>query len=130
MLDDAIINYIILFIILEYFEVSWQKAPSIMGMLLRMYYFYKKNILIFLLLHPTYYFAILFAMLCDLHWSAIILLFIKTFDIATKIKLIEQVFVKRELSQELALVLLAPIHKLLPYIGIIIYPIFIVLALL
>lgn len=129
MLDDAIINYIIIFIILEYFEVSWQRAPSIMGMLLRMHYFYEKNILLFLILHPTYYFAILFAMLCDLHWSALILLFIKTFDIATKIKLIEQVFIKRELSQELALVLLAPIHKLLPYIGIVIYPIFIILAL-
>lgn len=129
MLDDAIIDYILLFIILEYFEVSWQRAPSLMGMLLRMYHFYHKNIIIFLLLHPTYYFALLFAMLCDLHWSALLLVFFKTFDIATKIKLLEQVFIKKKLSHELTVVLLTPIHKFLPYIGIVIYPIFILLAL-
>jgi hypothetical protein len=68
-------------------------------------------------------------MLCDLHWSAMLLVLLKTFDIAMKIRLIEQVFTKRALSQELTLVLLAPLHKFLPYIGIIIYPIFIILAL-
>ncbi|MEA1891173.1 MAG: hypothetical protein U9N33_00510 [Campylobacterota bacterium] len=125
MITEATLNYILLFIILELYEVSWQKAPSIMGMLIRMNRYYSKNIFLFLIMQPTFYFAIGFAMLSNYHPSAMILLFIKTVDIATKILLIEQVFIKRELSQELTLVLLAPINHFLPYIGVIIYPVFI-----
>jgi len=128
MISDAVLNYILLFILLEIFEVSWQKAPSIMGMLIRMYQHYKRSVLIFLIMHPTFYFAIGFTMLTNYSTASLILLFIKTFDIATKILLIEQVFIKRELSQELSLVLLAPINKLVPYLGVLFYPVLILLA--
>jgi len=128
MINDAIINYVLLFVLLEIYEISWQKAPSIMGMLIRMNNHYSKNIFLFLLMQPTFYFAIGFTMLSDYAPSAMILLFIKTVDIATKIVLIEQVFVKKELSQELTLILLAPINSFLPYIGLLIYPILIALA--
>ena len=128
MINDVIINYILIFIILEIYEISWQKDPSIMGMLIRMYKYYQKSIFVFLIMQPTFYFAIGFAMLTNYAPSAMILLFIKTFDIATKILLIEQVFTKKELSQDLSLVLLAPINSFLPYIGLIIYPPLIALA--
>jgi len=128
MINDLILNYVLLFILLETVEISWQKAPSIMGMLIRMYKYYQKSIFIFLVMQPTFYFAIGFAMLTNYAPSALILLFIKTFDIATKILLIEQVFTKKELSQELSLILLAPINSFLPYIGLLIYPPLIALA--
>ena len=125
MLNELIINYLILFIALELYEVSWQKADSIMGMLIRMHKQYSKSIFLFLIMNPTFYFSIWFAMVSDYSPSAMILLFIKTMDLATKILLIEQVFIKKELSQDLALVLLAPINKFLPYIGLFLYPILI-----
>ncbi|MCD6259997.1 MAG: hypothetical protein J7J31_10400 [Helicobacteraceae bacterium] len=100
-----------------------------MGMLLRMYKYYNKSIWLFLIMHPTFYFAIGFAMLSDYNGFALLLLFIKTLDVATKILLIQQVFVKRELSQELSLVLLAPINGFLPYLGVVLYPLLILLAL-
>ncbi len=128
MINDVILNYILIFIVLEIYEISWQKAPSIMGMLIRMQKYYKKSIFLFLIMQPTFYFTIGFAMLSNYAPSALILLFIKTFDIATKIILIEQVFVKRELSQELSLILLAPINSFLPYIGLLVYPPLIALA--
>ena len=128
MIDDLILNYILLFVLLEIYEISWQKAPSIMGMLIRMYKYYQKSIFVFLIMQPTFYFAIGFAMLTNYAPSALILLFIKTFDIATKILLIEQVFIKKELSQELSLILLAPINSFLPYIGLLVYPPLIALA--
>lgn len=128
MINDLILNYVLLFILLEIYEISWQKAPSIMGMLIRMQKHYSKSILLFLIMHPTFYFAIGFVMLSNYAPSAMILLFIKTFDIATKILLIEQVFIKKELSQELSLILLAPINNFLPYIGLLIYPPLIALA--
>jgi hypothetical protein len=68
-------------------------------------------------------------MLSDYNVYAMIMLFIKTVDVATKILLIEQVFTKRELSQDLSLILLAPINSFLPYLGLLIYPPLILLAL-
>lgn len=128
MINDAILNYLLLFILLEFYEVYWQKAPTLMGMLIKMHTVYSKNIFLFLIMQPTFYFSIAFVMVTNYAPTAMILLFIKTVDIATKILLIEQVFVKKELSHEMSLILLAPINNFLPYIGIALYPILIVLA--
>ena len=128
-IDDQILNYVILFIILELYEINWQKAETLMGMLVRMYQYYHKNIFLFLMMQPTFYFSIGFAMLSDYNPYALMLLFIKTIDIATKIQLLEQVFTKQELTHELNIVLLTPINRLLPYIGAVMYPILIILAL-
>ncbi|MEA3371952.1 MAG: hypothetical protein U9Q40_11490 [Campylobacterota bacterium] len=128
MINETVLNYILLFILLELVEVSWQKAPTIMGMLIRMYQHYKKSVILFLIMQPTFYFTIGFAILTDYSAASLFLVFIKTFDIATKILLIEQVFIKKELSQDLSLVLLAPINAFLPYIGVVLYPILIALA--
>lgn len=129
MIDDLILNYVLLFVFLELYEITWQKAPSIMGMVIRMYRYYSKSIFLFLLMQPTFYFSIGFVMLSDYNVYAMILLFLKTVDVATKILLIEQVFIKRELSHDLSLILLAPINSFLPYLGLLIYPPLILLAL-
>ncbi|RLA69779.1 MAG: hypothetical protein DRG24_07940 [Epsilonproteobacteria bacterium] len=93
-----------------------------MGMLLRMYQRYQSSMLIFLIMHPTFYFAIWLIMVTDASFGAIALLFIKTIDVATKIILIQQIFEKKELSQEMSMMLLAPLHPLLPYLGVFVYP--------
>ncbi len=129
MIDDLILNYVLLFVLLEFFEVSWQKAPTIMGMIIKMHRYYSKSIFLFLIMHPTFYFSIGFAMLTDLNMYAMILLFLKTLDISAKILLIEQIYTKRELSQELSLILLAPINNFLPSIGMFVYPLLILFAL-
>ena len=118
-----------LFTLLEVFEIYWQKAPTIMGMFLRMHKFYKKSIFLFLVMHPTFIFSIGFAMLSDYTLSSLILLLLKTADIITKIVLIEKIFNKKELSHEMSLIFLAPIDNFLPYIGLLIYPFFIIGAL-
>lgn len=129
MMNDDLLNYLIVFVLFEIFEVWWQKAPSIMGMLLRMYKYYSKSIFLFLMMHPTFYFSIGFAMLCDYNIYAVLMLLLKTADVIAKIMLIEQVFTKRELSHELSLILLAPINSFLPYIGLLVYPPLVLLAL-
>lgn len=128
MTNDLILNYVLLFMILELYEVTWQKAPTVMGMISRMNKYYSKSIFLFLIMHPTFYFSIGFAMLTDYNIFAMILLFLKTADIATKILLIEQIFKKKKLSHELSLALLTPINNFLPYVGLFIYPLFIILA--
>ena len=127
-IDELVLNYILLFIILEFYEISWQKAPSIMGMIIRMNNYYSKSIFLFLIMQPTFIFSIGFFILTDYNIYAMILLFIKTVDVVTKILLIEQVFTKRKLSQEMSLILLAPINSFLPYMGLLIYPPLIALA--
>lgn len=128
MIDDLILNYVVIFILLELFEINYQKAPTIMGMLINMYRYYSKSIFLFLIMQPTFYFSIGFAMLSGYNIFAMILLSIKTVDVLSKIILIEQVFTKRRLSHELSLVLLAPIDKFLPYLGLLIHPVLIILA--
>ena len=100
-----------------------------MTMLSRMYHRYKENILLFFVLHPTYYLGIWLVMVTDASFGAIILLFIKTVDIATKVILIQQVFEKKELSAEMTMMLNAPLHPLMPYIGVFVYPPLVYMAL-
>jgi hypothetical protein len=122
MIEDTLLNYIILFIVLELYEVQWQKSNTMIGMLARMYQQYSKSIFVFLLMHPTFYFAIMFMILSDYNTYAIAILLIKGIDIAIKILLLKKVFIEKELSQELSLALLSPLHKLVPYVGLLVYP--------
>ncbi len=111
----------LIYIILELFETQWQKADTLMGMLQNMYERYRRNVILFLLLHPTFYFTIYLAMITDYRVEVLIVLFIKTVDIATKILLMIQLFEKEEASVELSQVLQTPLHKAMPYIGLFLY---------
>ncbi len=122
MMDDLILNYIILFMLLEIYEVQWQKANTLIGMLSKMYQYYSRNIFLFLIMHPTFYFTIGFMVLCEYNIFSVTLFSIKALDIAMKIVLIKQVFIDKETSDEMTLALLTPLNKLLPYLGVLIYP--------
>ena len=128
MIDEIILNYIIVYIVLEVYEVQWQKAATMIGMLARMYEHYKKSIFIFLVMHPTFYFAIYFMLLTDYNFYAVLLFCIKALDIGMKIMLIKQVFIDKKVSNELSVALLSPINKFLPYAGVAVYPFTIYLA--
>ncbi|MEA2073617.1 MAG: hypothetical protein U9O86_08530 [Campylobacterota bacterium] len=129
MFSDVVFNYIVVFIALEVYEVQWQKATTIIGMLARMYEHYQKSIFIFLVMHPTFYFAMALMVMSDYNVYAITLFSIKAVDIATKIVLIKKVFIDRDLSEELTLALLAPLNRFYPYIGVVLYPVLIYLVL-
>lgn len=128
-IDDAILKILLFFIVLELYEVSWQKEKTLIRMLTRMYHYYSRSVFLFLLMHPSFYFSIGFMIFSDFNGYAILLVVIKTADILTKIKLIEAVFIKQKISQEMSVMLLSPIHPLLAYIGVIGYPYLIYMAL-
>ena len=129
MINELILNYIIIFVLLEIYEVQWQKAQTMIGMLARMYAHYKKSIFVFLIMHPTFYFSIFFMLATDYNQYAIFLFSMKALDIAMKMLLIKQVFIEKKVTQEVSQALLAPLNKFLPYIGIVFYPSLILLAL-
>lgn len=126
---DIILDYVMLFVILEIVEISWQKSDTIMGMLNKMYKYYNKNVLLFFAMHPTFSFSLGFAILTDYTLGSMLLAGTKTLDIIVKLIFIDKIFIKKELSHEMSLIILAPIDKFLPYIGLLIYPIFIIMAL-
>ena len=118
---ENIVILLIIYIGLELFEIQWQKADNLIGVLGKLYRYYHKNIILFFLMHPTFYFGIGLAMVTDLAFSAIALVFIKTVDMATKILLIQQVFEKKELSAEMSAMLIAPLHPHMPYLSVLFF---------
>lgn len=121
-MQDTLLNYIVFYIILEVYEVQWQKATTLLGMLARMYAHYQKSAFVFLLMHPTLYFAIFFMLGSDYNGYAVALFSIKSIDIATKMLLLKKVFIEKELSEEITMALLMPLNKFFPYLGLVIYP--------
>lgn len=128
MLSEIILTYIIFFVILEFYEVQWQKATTMMRMLARMYKYYQSNIFFFFFRHPTFYLSIYLMILTDYNIYAVSIFFIKVVDIAMKVMLIKQIFIDKKMSHELSLALLAPLPKGLPYIGLLLYPVLVFLA--
>ncbi len=121
--------YIVIYIAFELYEVQWQKADTMQGMLFRMYHYYKRSIFVFLLMHPTFYFAASFMIFTHYNIYALLLFAIKSADIATKLILMKQIFIDKEVSSEMSMMLQTPIHWMLPYIGLTVYPFLIYMAL-
>lgn len=118
---ENILLLLLFYIGLEIFELQWQKANTLMDILGNLYRYYQKNIFLFFIMHPTYYFGIGLAMITDLSLGAVALLFIKTVDIATKVILLQQVFEKKELTAEMSAMLLAPLHPYMMYLSVVVY---------
>ena len=127
---ETLVTLMVFYLFFEFFEASWQKAPTLLEMLVRMYRRYHKSIFYFLLLHPTYYFAVWLLLQTHLSLPSVLLLFIKTVDMTTKIVLMQQVFEKQELSAPLQEMLTTPLEKWMPYVGLAVYPPLVLWALL
>jgi len=120
---------VLFYILLEIYEVQWQSAPTLMDMLLRMYKYYNKSIFLFLIMHPTLYFAIWLMMFSDYNLYALMLFLLKAADIFTKLYFIKQIFIDKQISDELKIVLLTPLDKYMPYMGVLVYPPLVYMAL-
>jgi len=96
-------EYVLLLLIAELFEAFTQRSQTLLGVLQKLYVYYKKSIFLFFLIQPGFY-VILYIILVTgvLNASMIFLLAIKIFDMFYKIELIKSVFVKREVSMEVA----------------------------
>ncbi len=128
-MNETTLLLMLAYVILELYEISWQRANSMMGMLSRMHRFYRKSALLFFIMHPTYPFIMYLILFYGIKTAFIMMFLLKTIDIIVKVLLMQQVFEKHQLSNEMSAMLLAPIHPLMPFIGLLIYPPFIYMAL-
>ncbi len=91
--------FLIILIFLEIFEIFWQRGKNFREYVTNLFYFYKKGVIIFILLHPTLYF-IMFAQIALQNYSflASLLVLIKIFDIGFKISLMDKIYNNKDLG--------------------------------
>ena len=107
----------------ELFEATIQRAPTLFGVLKKLYAYYQKSIFLFFLIQPGFY-VILFIVLLTgvLNLTMVFLLAIKIFDIFYKIELIKKVFIERKVSSEIAQMLEWKMPPMFFLMGAALYP--------
>jgi hypothetical protein len=120
---------IIFFISLEIFESNWQKADTFYGVIKNNYKVYEKNIFLYFILNPTFFFSIYLAMKFNnfgFLMSSIIVL--KFTDICFRLFLMKKIEDDEDITQ------LVPIDinysLTIRYFNVILYPITFFLSLL
>ncbi len=111
-------------IILEIFEIFWQRGKNFRAYVNNLFYFYKKGVIVFILLHPTLYF-VMFSQIALQNYSflASMLVLIKVFDIGFKILLMDKIYNQKDLgSFKPLLEANYPISLGIKGAGLIIYP--------
>ena len=119
----------ILFIVAEIFELLWQKSPTLLSMLEKIYAYYKKSPYLLYTMHPSYIFSIYLFYLSGYNLWILAILLIKSIDIIFKVLLIHKYFVLHSLSKELEMMLEQPLHPLMLSMGLMLYPYLLFLAL-
>ena len=120
--------YITAFVLLELFEVFWQKAPTLGGVVENIYRWYHKSVFLVFLLHPTLYLSIYLMIVSDYALSIEILFGLKLSDIALKLILVKRVFIDKQVSPEIALLLNSKVENYMLYAGVVVYPVLIYIA--
>ncbi len=120
-MDYSLLIFII-YLITELVEINLTLSITLKGILEKHYKYYKKSIFLFLLMQPTYIFAIFILIYTNFSIASIILLIIKTIDIYTKIVLIDKVFTKNDIDDYLYAMINTKLDIFLPFLNILIYP--------
>jgi hypothetical protein len=91
--------FLLMLIFLEAFEIFWQRGKRFRDYIDNLFYFYKKGVIIFILLHPTLYF-VMFSQIAFKNYSflASLLVLIKVFDIGFKISLMDKIYKNKDLG--------------------------------
>ena len=118
----------IIFILTELFELFWQKSPTLLAMIQKIYNYYQKSPYLLYLMHPSYILSIYLFYLSHYNLWILAILVIKSIDIMFKVILIHKHFILDELSDELKLIMNAPLHPMMLAMGLALYPYFLFLA--
>jgi hypothetical protein len=124
-MEESISLFLIMLIFLELFELSWQKGTTLQEYLKNLFHFYKRGVLFFLILHPTFYFALFSQIFFDNYtFFASLLSVIKFFDIIFKLSIMDKLYNGKDLGVlKEAIKENAPLPKILKFSGVFLYPI-------
>jgi hypothetical protein len=116
-------NFLLFFILLEFFEIYWQRGNTFKKYIENLFNYYQKGIILFISLHPTLYF-ILFAQISLQNYNLLtsFLIFVKILDIGFKISLMDKIQNSRDLGTFKVLIETnQPLSMGLKFIGLIFY---------
>ena len=121
-MNDALF-YTLLLAGAELIEAFIQRAPTLYGVLQKLYLYYRKHIFLFFLVQPGFYTLLFIIMKTGvLNAPMIFLVALKVFDIFYKMELIRQLFVRQEISVEFAQMLEWSIPSWFFMLGVGLYP--------
>lgn len=113
----------LLLLFAELFEAYIQRSETLLGVMEKLYAYYKKSIFLFFLIQPGFYLVLFTVVLTGvLNFSMIFILALKVFDIFYKIELIKKVYIERQVSQELVQMLHWKIPSVFFLMGAALYP--------
>ena len=114
---------ILILIILEIFEIWWQKAPTIEKVISQTYLYYQKSIFVLFLTHPSFYFVVFIIIYTKiLNIWMIAILFIKIIDIFFKLTLIKGLYQDGDIDEKIRIVIKQPLNQWLFLTGLGLYP--------
>ena len=120
---DSSTKLILLFILIELLEASWQRSSTLLGTLAKSYYFYNKSIFLLLFMHIGYLYTLYLSLALDLlNWPIFFILLLKSLDIFMKIHLIQRVFILDDADEGLLQVLRSPTPWWYYLMGVVTYP--------
>ena len=99
---EIVMQIVTMMIFLEIFELYIQKADTLREMIDNLYHYYNKNVFLFFLIHPTFYYVLGVTIYFDsFNFYSITILVLKSFDIFFKIELIKQRYYEPVMDEEL-----------------------------
>ena len=99
---ETVIGIITIMILLELFELYTQQAETLGEMIKKLYNYYNKNIFLFFLMHPTFYYVLGITFYFDsFNFYSITILVLKAFDLFFKMELIKQRYYEPVMDAEL-----------------------------
>ena len=119
---------ILVFILLELFESTWQKAPSLHGVLNNNCAIFQRSVFTYFLLNPTFIYSIFLAFYLNLFnfWMSSIVV-IKFVDIAFRLHIITKMNNGIELSSIIPMDI--NMNNYFRYLNVLIYPLSLIFAL-
>jgi len=100
---ENILLFTLILLVAELIEASFQRAQTLLGILKKLYLYYEKSIFLFFLVQPGFYVTLFIIVSTNIfNMTIVFLLALKVFDMFYKLELIKKVFIKREVSAEIA----------------------------
>ena len=117
----TILSLFLIFIALEFFESTWQKSDTLYGLIYNNFSIFNKNIILYFLLHTTFFFTILVSFYLNNFnfWMSSILV-IKFFDISFKLTLMQKLSSGKELNEIIPMNI--NMNLVFRYMNVLIYP--------
>lgn len=98
-METTAIYFSTVLLLLELFEMSWQRGKNLYELISSLLMIYKKSLFFFIALHPTFYYVIFISITLNVFSLPVILILLLKFsDMALKITLLDRIKNKKDLG--------------------------------